>query len=111
MPSSARKRKSISRGAMPIVLAALVSALLTAAIAFGNGGGVGHHGGSKLAHNLTYAEIHYQKNGNEVVKRIDRGTVKSVASDSVTITRNDGQDVTIPVDGSTKVSAGSRQRR
>lgn len=56
--------------------------------------------------NLTYAEMHVRRNDKEVVVRIDRGKVKSTSSDSITITENDGSDVTIPVDADTKVFAG-----
>ena len=41
---------------------------------------------------------------------LDRGKVKSTSSDSVTITENDGSDVTIPVDGQTRVFAGFAKR-
>lgn len=60
--------------------------------------------------NLTYAELHVQRSGKEVVVRLDRGKVKSTSSDSVTITANDGSDVTIPVDGQTRVFAGFAKR-
>jgi hypothetical protein len=60
--------------------------------------------------NLTYAELHVQKNGKEVVVRLDRGKVKSTSADSVTITENDGSDVTIPVDSQTRVFAGPAKR-
>jgi hypothetical protein len=52
---------------------------------------------------LTYAELHTQRDGKDVVVRLDRGEVKSVDSDSITITENDGSDVTIPVDSETHV--------
>jgi hypothetical protein len=67
----------------------------------------GHH---PFDGNLTYAELHVQKNGKEVVVRLDRGKVKSTSSDSVTITENDGSDVTIPVDSKTRVFAGPAKR-
>jgi hypothetical protein len=61
-----------------------------------------------LMGNLTYAEIHTQRDGNEVVIRVDRGKVKSVGTDSITITENDGSDVTIPVDEDTHIITSFR---
>ncbi|HEU5104271.1 MAG TPA: hypothetical protein VFU11_00365 [Solirubrobacterales bacterium] len=53
---------------------------------------------------LTYAELHVQnKDGESETIRIDQGKVKSTASDSITITENDGSEVTIPVDDETEV--------
>jgi hypothetical protein len=53
---------------------------------------------------LTYAELHVQnKDGESETLRLDQGKVKSTTSDSVTITENDGSEVTIPVDDETKV--------
>ncbi len=62
------------------------------AIGMGPGGG-----------DLTYAEFHSLRDGEEVVTRLDRGTVSAVDDDSVTITHNDDSEATIPVDGETKV--------
>jgi hypothetical protein len=53
---------------------------------------------------LTYAELHVQnKEGQSESLRLDQGKVKSTTSDSITITENDGSEVTIPVDDETKV--------
>jgi hypothetical protein len=66
----------------------------------------GHPGPPPFRRNLTYGELHIQRDGKAVVVRIDTGKVKSVDSNSVTVTENDGSDVTIPVNGDTKVLAG-----
>ena len=60
--------------------------------------GIGPDGGD-----LTYAEFHSLRDGEEVVTRLDRGTVASVSDDGVTITHNDDTEVTIPVDDGTQV--------
>jgi hypothetical protein len=102
---------SMSRRTAGALLAALTAALIVAAVAIASGGGAGigkSHGG--LGSKLTYAEIHLQKNGQDVVKRIDRGVVKAFDGSSVTITRNDNQDVTIPTDGNTRVFGKHRWR-
>lgn len=53
---------------------------------------------------LTYAELHVQnKDGESETLRLDQGKVKSATSDSITITENDGSEVTIPVDDGTDV--------
>jgi hypothetical protein len=53
---------------------------------------------------LTYAELHVQnKDGESETLRVDQGKVKSTGSDSITITENDGSEVTIPVDDETEV--------
>lgn len=53
---------------------------------------------------LTYAELHVQnKEGESETLRVDQGKVKSTGSDSITLTENDGSEVTIPVDDGTDV--------
>jgi hypothetical protein len=53
---------------------------------------------------LTYGELHVQtKAGEEKVIRLDQGKISSVSADSITVTENDGNDVTIAVDEDTKV--------
>ncbi len=53
---------------------------------------------------LTYAQLHVQnKEGEAEVVRIDQGKVKSVGTDSLTLTENDGSEVTVTVDDSTRV--------
>jgi ABC-type Fe3+-hydroxamate transport system substrate-binding protein len=55
---------------------------------------------------LTYAEFHTLENGQAKVTRLDNGTVDSVSDSEITITENDGSQVTVPVDQNTKVVAG-----
>jgi hypothetical protein len=55
---------------------------------------------------LTWAEFHYQRNGEARVTRVDTGKVVSVSDSSLTIAENDGNEVTIPVDESTRVFDG-----
>jgi hypothetical protein len=53
---------------------------------------------------LTYAELHVRnKEGDSEVVRIDQGKVKSVDQSSITLTENDGNEVTISVDDETEV--------
>jgi hypothetical protein len=56
--------------------------------------------------NLTYAEFHVIDNGQAKVIRLDAGKVVSTSDGSITVGENDGNQVTIPVDDSTKVIAG-----
>lgn len=54
--------------------------------------------------NLTYTELHVlTKKGDSEVIRIDQGKVKSTSDSSLTLTENDGSEVTIPVDDQTDV--------
>lgn len=62
-----------------------------------------HHGGD-----VTYSETHLREDGEDVTVRVDHGKVTGSDSDSVTIRRNDGESVEIPVDGDTKVLSGPR---
>ncbi len=62
--------------------------------------------GGPAGRDLTYAELHVQRNGQAEVVRMDRGKVVSADDSSITVTENDGNEVTIPVDDSTKVLAG-----
>lgn len=53
---------------------------------------------------LTYAELHVlNKEGDSEVVRIDQGKVKSTGDSSITLTENDGSEVTIPVNDETDV--------
>ena len=56
--------------------------------------------------NLTYAEIHVQRDGEAQVIRTDAGEVASTSADSITVSENDGNDVTIPIDDETKFATG-----
>jgi hypothetical protein len=106
-----------------IAMIGVASALVVGGVAAAQGGSHGgrsHHRagppsgkrmpppppGGPLGKNLTYAQFHVQRNGQEVVVRLDRGKVDSVSDSSITLTENDGSQVTIPVDSSTKVLAG-----
>lgn len=62
--------------------------------------------GGPMARNLTYAEFHVQQGGQAKVLRLDRGKIASVDSSSITLSENDGSEVTIAIDESTKVLAG-----
>jgi len=54
--------------------------------------------------NLTYAELHVlNKEGDSEVVRIDQGKVKSVGGGSITLTENDGSEVTVAVDDATDI--------
>lgn len=56
--------------------------------------------------NLTYAELHVlNKEGDGEVVRIDQGKVKSVGDDAITLTENDGSEVTVAVDDATDILA------
>ena len=55
--------------------------------------------------NLTYAELHVQKEGKAQVIRLDQGKITAVDDSSVTLSENDGSSVTIPLDSDTKVMA------
>jgi hypothetical protein len=55
---------------------------------------------------LTYAQLHVQHNGKAEVIRMDQGEITAVDDSSITLKENDGSEVTITVDDSTKVLAG-----
>jgi hypothetical protein len=55
---------------------------------------------------LTYAQLHVQHNGKAEVIRMDQGEITAVDDSSITLKENDGSEVTIAVDDSTKVLAG-----
>jgi len=62
--------------------------------------------GGPMGKNLTYAQLHVQREGKAEVIRLDRGTVVSTSESSITVEENDGNEVTVAVDGQTKVLAG-----
>jgi hypothetical protein len=80
------------------------------AVPFGHPPGPPPGGGVMLGgpegQNLTYAEFHSQQNGQDQVTRLDRGKIDSVSDSEITITENDGNQVTVPVDKDTQVLAG-----
>jgi len=55
---------------------------------------------------LTYAELHVQKDGKAQTIRLDQGKITAVDQSSITLAENDGNEVTIPVDGDTEVIGG-----
>jgi hypothetical protein len=55
---------------------------------------------------LTYAQLHVQHNGKAEVIRMDQGEITAVDEGSITLKENDGSEVTIAVDDSTRVLAG-----
>lgn len=53
---------------------------------------------------LTYGEFHVRtKSGEDKVIRVDQGKVSAVSESSITVTENDGNDVTIALDEDTEV--------
>ncbi len=62
--------------------------------------------GGAMGKDLTYAQLHVQREGKAEVVRLDRGTVVSTSESSITVKENDGNEVTIAVDDETKVLAG-----
>ena len=98
--------------------AALVGGGVALAADDGGGSGSGGSSGSSAQRppappplpppdkDLTYAEIHVQRDGEAQVIRTDAGTVASTSDDSITVSENDGNDVTIPIDGDTKFASG-----
>jgi len=99
-----------------VIAALAVGGVAVAKSGSGNNTGSGHakarHGkrmpppGGPMAKNLTYAEFHVQRNGQADVLRLDRGEIVSVDSSSITLSENDGNEVTISLDENTKVLAG-----
>jgi hypothetical protein len=70
------------------------------------GGPLGGPMGGPMGKDLTYAQLHVQHEGTAQVIRIDRGEVVSTSESSIAVKENDGNEVTIAVDGETKVLAG-----
>jgi hypothetical protein len=108
-------RKQLRTIAMLGVAAALVVGGVAAAQGDSQGGsqwsqGSGHPAGPPPldgpmmgGKDLTYAELHVQKNGQEETIRLDQGKITAVDDSSITLSENDGSSVTIPVDADTKV--------
>lgn len=122
--------KSISSRARTVATTGLVAALAVGGVALaqgGSGSGNGQQGkqhrkplagkrmhppgpggplGGPAGKDLTYAQLHVQHEGKAQVIRIDRGEVVSASESSITVKENDGTEVTVAVDSSTKVLAG-----
>jgi len=111
-----------------VLAVALVAALVVAGLALGQSNGDSSQGsgsaqagthqgpppgpppggpmGGPQGKNLTYAEFHSYKDGKATVNRLDAGKIDSVSDSEITLTENDGNQVTVPVDDGTKVLAG-----
>lgn len=102
-----------------IAIAAVASALTVAgmAVAHDNDDKGDRHSGSKPfafaggpgGKAFTYSETHFRKGGEDVVVRVDQGDVLATSASAISIRRNDGETVEVPVDGDTKVFAGWRK--
>ncbi len=117
---------SFRKRARSVAALAVAAALAVGGVALAQGGSEGSSGkgrsgppqgkrmppppggplGGPAGKNLTYAELHVQRNGSDQVIRLDRGELTAVGDSSVTVKENDGNEVTIAVDGKTKVLAG-----
>jgi len=121
--------KSLQSRARTVATTGLIAALVVAGVAFAqNGGGNGGKSQSKqqsgkrmmppppggplgkVGKNLTYGELHVQRNGESETIRLDAGKVVSTDDSSITIEENDGSEVTREIDGDTKLLAGPRSR-
>ena len=116
--------KSITSRARTVATTGLIAALVVAgvAVAQGNGhSGKSHHrkaqNGKRMGpppggplgmagKDLTYGQLHVQREGKAETIRIDAGEVVSTSDSSITVKENDGNEVTISVDDETKVLAG-----
>jgi hypothetical protein len=113
--------KSIRSRAKAVATIGVAAALALAGVAVaqsGSGSGKSQTGkppsgkpmppppGGPMGKDLTYAQFHVQHEGTVQVIRLDRGTVVSTSESSITLKENDGSEVTIAVDGETKVLAG-----
>lgn len=67
--------------------------------------------GGPLAKDLTYGQLHVQREGEDETIRIDAGEVVGTGDSSITLKENDGNEVTIEVDDETKVLAGPGRDR
>lgn len=115
--------KSIAGRARGVATTGLIAALVVAGLAVAQGGG--HSGKSNhrkaqsgkrmpppggplgmVGKDLTYGQLHVQREGKAETIRIDAGEVVSSSDSSITVKENDGSEVTISVDDETKVLAG-----
>jgi hypothetical protein len=91
-------------------IAATASALTVAGLAVANGGGDRHTGWWPFAHSggkaLTYSETHLRKHGEDVTIRVDQGRVLAVSAGAISVRRNDGETVEVPVDDDTRFIGG-----
>lgn len=119
---------SVTKRARPVAVLGISAALVVGglAVAQGNDGKSGGSGKAKQgkrhgkwmgpppggpiggppAKDLTYGELHVQRDGEDQTIRIDAGDVVSTTDSSITLKENDGNEVTVSVDERTKVLAG-----
>jgi len=120
--------KSVAGRARAVVTTGLIAALVVAGLAVAQGGNGGGKSGHRKAHSgkrmppppggplgkvgkdLTYGQLHVQREGKAETIRIDAGEVVSTSESSITVKENDGNEVTVSVDGETKVLAGPGKR-
>ena len=115
--------KSLTSRARTVATTGLIAALVVAGVAVAQGGS---HGGKPnhrkaqsgkrmpppggplgmVGKDLTYGQLHVQREGKAETIRIDAGEVLSASDSSLTLKENDGNEVTISVDDETKVLAG-----
>jgi hypothetical protein len=90
-----------------IAIAAVVSALTVAGMAVAHGGGKGDRHSGKFAFPsskaFTYSETHLRKDGEDVTLRADQGRVLAASDTAISIERNDGETVEVPVDDNTRL--------
>jgi hypothetical protein len=118
--------KSVTSRARTVATTGLIAALVVAGLAVAQGGGNSGSGKSnhrkaqsgkrmppppggplgKVGKDLTYGQLHVQRNGEAQTIRIDAGEVVSTSDSSITVKENDGNEVTISVDDGTKVLTG-----
>ena len=116
--------KSLTSRARTVATTGLIAALVVAGVAVAQGGGhsgkayhrkaqsgkrMGPPPGGPLGmvgKDLTYGQLHVQREGKAETIRIDAGEVVSTSGSSITVKENDAGEVTISVDDETKVLAG-----
>lgn len=109
-----KKLRQIGTSRIAITALAALLAMSGAAIAASDDGGPrngqgdnpGRHGGPGAPgaqKYLTYSETHTYRRGVEKVIRTDAGKLTAVDSDSITLTRKDGVEVTTAIDEDTEI--------
>lgn len=102
-----------------VIALAIAAALTVGGVAAAQGGapsngsssnrpaGGGHHQGPPPLglpmKGLTYAEIHVEQGNEAKAIRVDQGKVLSTSESSITLSENDGKEVTIPTGKETQV--------
>lgn len=101
--------KSTRKRARAVALLGVTAALALVGVAAAQGSGQGGHPGGPpplgpAMKGLTYAEFHVQtKSGEAKTIRLDEGKIVSVDASSITLSENDGSEVTIALDEDTNV--------